>query len=103
MSWHRFLATSDDDFECSDCSVVVSEEAMKLYSTPCPAPACTDDSNEGGCVIVPGLHGPECSYCERRQHQLDDDELTGVPSDAEADALLALADAELGLSDTDLP
>lgn len=95
MSWHTFIATTDDDSECTICQVVVSEDAMRLYSTPCPAPPCGDDSNTGGCVIVPSSKGPICAYCERLQRPGDDEDDDVLPDDAEADALLAGADAEL--------
>lgn len=69
-AWHHFVASSDDDSECTnaDCGVVVSDDALPSYAKPCPAPPCDDATNSGACVFVPGEKGPECAYCERPGH-----------------------------------
>lgn len=66
MTWHRFVPTSADDNECAnaECCVIVCDDALALFSNPCPAPSCTDPGNEGApCVFVPGEHAPVCAYC----------------------------------------
>ncbi len=104
MSWHRFTRTSDDDNECNnpDCAVVVSDEAMKTYSTTCPAPACTDSSNDGGCVMVPGEDGPICSYCDRIGGAADVAQGADDQFDDEIEALLAALDVDVPDEDGDL-
>lgn len=77
-TWHTFAPSSDDDNECTayDCGVIVSDDALRAYAGPCPAPACDAPGNTGACVFVPGEHGPECAYCERpgyRDTDVDDD------------------------------
>lgn len=98
--WHRFIATTDDDHECTQpgCGVIVDDAAMGDLTTPCPAPACGDEYATGGCVVMAGPHGPECSYCERPHGSTDldqDDDLASDELDAEADAILAAAEADL--------
>lgn len=75
MTWHNFQPSSDDDSECvnPDCGVIVADDTLDAYSTPCPAPECTDSSNRGNaCVIVRATGGPRCSYCGKRQGYDDD-------------------------------
>ncbi len=71
-SWHRFAPISNDDHDCrrAECGLVVADDVLEreLVVVPCPAPACTDPSNTGPCVLVlagddDGSLTAECAYC----------------------------------------
>ena len=93
MHWHRFIASTDDDNECTNCGVIVADDALNHLTAPCPVPNCQAEDNDGRCVVVRGVKGPECAYCERRFGSEDDeDDLDLDGLDVDADALLAQAD-----------
>lgn len=81
-SWHRFTPSSADDHDCAHprCALIVADEALELIAIDCPAPACTDTTNDGPCVMVLTETSVACAYCGARG-SLEDDEVDPLWAD----------------------
>lgn len=65
MAWHRFTPASEDDHQCTwpACELIVSDDALDDIAVECPAPPCTDPTNDGACVMVAAEDSVVCAYC----------------------------------------